>query len=123
MISLTGFAAKDNIKSGKILRFTPAVEWEVTDNQKPIDILRLRRIYNKLPSNYWFKKLGKRHDFVKIRVTVEEIFEECKDPSCDGEYHYEICCKPGFVTDCCCQGHPIIKEDCPNKGEEDEENH
>ena len=40
--------------------------------------------------------------------------DKCKDPSCDGEYHYEWCCKPGFVTDCCCQGQPQIKEDCPH---------
>ena len=39
---------------------------------------------------------------------------ECKDPSCDGKFHYEWCCKPTQVTDCCCQGHPQIKEDCPH---------
>ena len=36
----------------------------------------------------------------------------CTDPSCDGIYHYEICCT-NEDTECCCGGKPTFKENCP----------
>jgi len=43
--------------------------------------------------------------------------DKCKDPSCDGEYHYEICCTwdQCFRNPCGCNGQPQIKEDCPGE--------
>ena len=44
---------------------------------------------------------------------MKPLKEKCQDPSCDGEYHYEWCCKPTQVIDCACHGQPQIKEECP----------
>jgi len=56
-----------------ILHYMPAIGYELTDKQKPIDILRIRRIYNKPLKNYWFKARNKIIDWVKIRITIEII--------------------------------------------------
>ena len=71
-----GYCTKYNADTGRILRFTPAVTYEVTDRQKPISILRLRRVYDKKPDNYWFESQGRINEYVKIKVTVEILDDE-----------------------------------------------
>jgi len=67
--SVEGYCAEENID--KLLRYMPAIKYEISPKQRPVNILRLRRVYDKPLNNYWFKSKKKIKTWVKVKLTVE----------------------------------------------------
>ncbi len=61
-----------------VFHYSPASGYEITNEQKPIDILRIRRVYDKPLKNYWFKSRNKIKNWIKIKITVEKCDAETK---------------------------------------------
>ena len=56
-----------------VFHLSPAIGVEVTKEQRPISILRIKRVYNKIPINFWFKSPKKIKNYVPVRIRVEYL--------------------------------------------------
>lgn len=64
-----GFVSDD----GNVFKYTEAIGVEVHDFHKPIEILRMRRIYKWPLQNFWFKSPKKIKNYVPVRIIVEYL--------------------------------------------------
>jgi hypothetical protein len=71
MIYTEGWIDKQSFED--ILHYSNATGYEISNHQKPIEILRIRRVYSKPLKNYWFKSRNKIKNWMKIRIVVEEV--------------------------------------------------
>jgi len=66
---IEGYIDKNSLNDA--LHYSPATGYEISDKQKPLDILRVRRIYKKPLNNYWFKSRNKVKEWAKVKITLE----------------------------------------------------